>query len=180
LLNAVNITVDNDSCKAIVTLSNIRECDYFENIEWGDGTIDNGPFDADTMLMHVYTGSGSYNISLLAIEKDSAGFICFEKFIRDTINISCTVGTFELNEQHLIMLFPNPAKDEILLEFEILPGKDWQLHVFDISGKEVKSNMLESGERLQKLSLTEINKGIYFIQISKKGMPIWIKKLIKL
>ena len=62
--NAISITVDNDSCKATVNIGNLPDCDYFEYVNWGDGQQNNGPFTSGSMLMHVYSGSGTYVVSV--------------------------------------------------------------------------------------------------------------------
>ena len=89
--NEISISVDNDSCKATVNIGNIPDCDYIEYIDWGTNPpqISQGPFPPGSMAMNVYSASGTYIISYLAIELDDNGFICFEKIINDTITLVC-------------------------------------------------------------------------------------------
>ncbi|RMH14739.1 MAG: PKD domain-containing protein, partial [Gammaproteobacteria bacterium] len=89
VLNAISTTINNDSCKASLSIGNLPGCDYLEYINWGDGQQNTGPFAAGDMAMHTYGGAGTYEICFLAIEKDSNGFICFEKYLCDTITLNC-------------------------------------------------------------------------------------------
>ena len=91
VVNAVTITVDNDSCKATLNIGDLGDCnDYIEYVDWGiPGQISQGPFHSGDMPMQVYPGSGSYVVCYLAIELDAAGFICFEKLVCDTIDVVC-------------------------------------------------------------------------------------------
>ncbi|HLF65376.1 MAG TPA: T9SS type A sorting domain-containing protein, partial [Saprospiraceae bacterium] len=102
VMNAVSVSIDNGLCKATVSIGNMPDCDYLEGINWGDGSLNSGPFNSGDMSMHFYTGSGTYVISYLAIELDSNGLICFEKLLRDTIILDCV----DLCPNNLV---PNPS-----------------------------------------------------------------------
>lgn len=88
--NAVTVNMGNDLCKANLNIGDIGCNDLIEYVDWGDMQIDNGPFYAGEMPMHVYSGSGVYTICYLAIERDSNGVNCFEKLVCDTIDLPCT------------------------------------------------------------------------------------------
>jgi PKD repeat protein len=91
--NAVSISVNNALCKATVNIGNLRNCDEITNIQWGDATTSAGPFAAGSSPMHIYTISGTFVITYLAIERNPAtGLICFEYQKRDTIRLSCGVS----------------------------------------------------------------------------------------
>ncbi|MCB0661243.1 MAG: T9SS type A sorting domain-containing protein [Saprospiraceae bacterium] len=87
--NNTFLVIDTANCKVTLDLKNLLSCDSIESIDWGDGHIDFGPFGAQSMPMHSYSGSGTYLIAWLAQEWDTNGFICFEKWIQDTITINC-------------------------------------------------------------------------------------------
>ncbi len=89
--NAVSLAVDNAKCKATLNIGGLLGCDYIESINWGDGTIDVGPFVGGDMPMHTYAQSGTYVITWLAIEiNPHTGLICYEKFFQETIVVECT------------------------------------------------------------------------------------------
>ncbi|MBK9335746.1 MAG: hypothetical protein IPM98_03820 [Lewinellaceae bacterium] len=90
VMNATVVTVDTSLCKATLLIGNLPDCDVIEFINWGEGPNVFGPFMAGDMPMHTFSGSGSYIISYLAVERDPlTGLICFEKVLYDTITIVC-------------------------------------------------------------------------------------------
>ncbi|HMQ47389.1 MAG TPA: T9SS type A sorting domain-containing protein [Saprospiraceae bacterium] len=88
LENNVTLNVDNDLCKAILTVDNLPPCDQIQWIDWGDGNQDPGPPNGG-MGMHSYTGSGTYSVCYSAIELDNTGLVCMEKLVCDTIEVVC-------------------------------------------------------------------------------------------
>ncbi len=98
IANFISVTVDNANCKAKLNIGNLPMCDMIQWVNWGQGPQQNGPFAAGAMPMYTYTGSGTYIISFLVVEKNPAtGAICFEKIVRDTIKLvcdTCQCGTF--------------------------------------------------------------------------------------
>ena len=88
--NAVSVVVDNDACKVTLNIGDLPDCDLISNIGWGDGSFDPGPYPGPSMPMHTYAGSGTYVLTWLATESDpNTGLICFEKGLKDTINLVC-------------------------------------------------------------------------------------------
>ncbi len=91
--NAVSLSLQPNQCKVTLNVGTLPNCDYLEWVDWGDGSpIQYGTFGSNAMLMHTYSGSGTYVISYLAIEINPAtGLICFEKILRDTIQLQCGI-----------------------------------------------------------------------------------------
>lgn len=88
---AVTYTIDNASCTTTVNISDLPDCDYIQNINWGDGTNVPGPFTGGEILTHTYSGNGTFNITMLAIETNPVtGLICFEHFITRVITMNCS------------------------------------------------------------------------------------------
>lgn len=89
--SAVTYTVDNSNCTATINIGDLPDCDYLQNINWGDGTNMSGPFTGGEVLAHTYIGNGSYTISMLAIETNpTTGFNCFEHVISREISLNCS------------------------------------------------------------------------------------------
>lgn len=89
---------------------------------------------------------------------------------------SCELLSVEdINAVQTINLYPNPAKDK----FEILNDKQLPLSVviYDVAGNKIKtieSSLLKN----QSFSLTNLNSGVYLVEISS-GDQRTIKRLIK-
>lgn len=100
--HATSINIDPTICKATLNIGNIPPCDFIEQVKWGDGWVDSGPYSGNSMVMHTYSQSGTYVISWQAVEKDSNGFYCLEKQFSDTITVRCD----SLCPRNLV---PNPS-----------------------------------------------------------------------
>jgi hypothetical protein len=92
VMNAINISVNNSSCKATVDINGLPECHSIENINWGDGNIDLGPFENGDSPMHTYSSGDNYTISISAVSYDFSTFpesLCFMKTFIDSVEINC-------------------------------------------------------------------------------------------
>lgn len=101
--NAITVSVNNDLCKATVAVGTLLECDEVTQIEWGDGTIDPGPFPSGVMPMHTYANSGTYLIKVTVVEFDDNMVPCFTHEIQRTITLeceSCECGPWEFELSH--------------------------------------------------------------------------------
>ncbi|MBI5916724.1 MAG: T9SS type A sorting domain-containing protein, partial [Bacteroidetes bacterium] len=87
--NNVTVTVDNNLCKATLNIGDIGCDDYIEWVDWDFPSQQQGSYFPGDMPMHSYSGSSTYVICYLAIERDTNGLICFEKLVCDTIDILC-------------------------------------------------------------------------------------------
>ena len=87
----------------------------------------------------------------------------------------CTVGIKEYFNSNDISVYPNPAEDKINLEF--VEAKSYSFLIKDISGRTV---IKESESQFQKteINFSELNSGIYFLEI-KNGNNTLIRKIIK-
>lgn len=97
LMSAVSVSVDNSQCKATLNINNLNPCDSIQRVNWGDGNVQSGPFLDGSMTMHNYNSSGTYVITILGLEYNQNGQICFEKELRDTIQLVCDTCTCKTN-----------------------------------------------------------------------------------
>ncbi len=82
-----------------------------------------------------------------------------------------------------ILIFPNPAKNEVNLTFEISNKKIKTVEVefYNILGQKVKNTQLKNiyGNSLKTLDIKDFPKGIYLINILEDGQKVTSRKLIK-
>lgn len=82
----------------------------------------------------------------------------------------------EISKQ--ISLFPNPGKDNIYLDFGNALTGNVQLRVIDVQGRTVKAfNRNVNGQT--ELNISDIEKGMYFIQISDGNTTVATKRFVK-
>jgi len=102
-------------------------------------------------------------------------------FSMDNFTIQSTVGIKELSNTSNISLFPNPTKQDLFLKFESSALSELNILVFDITGKVVQNNTIQSsiGENQIKINTENYDAGIYFIELND-GFVSKKMKFIKL
>jgi hypothetical protein len=100
-----------------------------------------------------------------------AGGLAFYKGIPFT-----NVEIIESKKEELL-LFPNPARDYITIQ---IPSDyiNAQLQIFDISGRMIINNQLHENERSHSIALNNLQKGLYFVVLSKQGMRSISNKML--
>lgn len=73
-----------------------------------------------------------------------------------------------------ISIFPNPVKDEFLIDGAILNNRNMQLKIYSISGNLVYESILVNN----KVNIQSLSSGIYFLVI-ETGDERWLGKIIK-
>lgn len=70
-----------------------------------------------------------------------------------------------------IYAYPNPVKDELMIDFANMNAGSYLLTICDISGREIMNSEMEIGTApaLHKISLAEYGNGIYFIRVVSAG-----------
>jgi PKD repeat protein len=162
-------------------------------IDWDN----NGTFDSDEKVLddNVDSGNaGSYSATVsvtpptdvvtgipltmrvISVTRDS-GNSCGEGLIKRAdeygVLVNATLNTKTVNTSQL-KLFPNPVQDELTLTLQNnAPLSAYE--IYDISGKKVMTSTLNQSNRIQ---VSELSKGMYFIKI-KAGNLEMIGKFIK-
>lgn len=97
-----------------------------------------------------------------------------------TGNVSA--GIKESEKPSNTKIYPNPANDIILIDFETKSTEFLTYKLYDAQGKEVKLLMralTKAGENQFTLSLAPLENGVYFLEISNENQKILTKKIIK-
>lgn len=85
------------------------------------------------------------------------------------------------NEKAKLKLFPNPAQNEVYLNFNLEKSSDISLSLYNQLGQEVKTfaqGILEVGEQTLKLDLTGISSGVYSAVLFENEAKIATRKLV--
>lgn len=142
--------------------------------DFGDGTNS-----TDSFPTHVYASNGLYNVCLAV--SDGSG--CFSTFC-DTVGFADVanktangftlnvirnlnqVGVEDLATVNQIKLYPNPAKDELFIEFndQKLGGP---LYITDLLGNTIQVVNVKTQSGRIALDIQDLKPGIYFVNQSK-------------
>jgi hypothetical protein len=77
--------------------------------------------------------------------------------------------------------FPNPAKDEVNINFALAQAGNVEITLFDVTGKQVENVKLEqlpSGSHSTKISVSSLNAGIYMYSIKSQNAQAFSKLTI--
>ena len=102
-------------------------------------------------------------------------------FSMDNFTTQSTVGINELTIASNISLFPNPANQNVYLNYESNSQSEINVQIFDITGKELTQYQFQTsvGKNQQKLNTETLQAGVYFIEVSD-GISSKKIKFIKL
>jgi hypothetical protein len=149
---------------------------------WGDATTSTGQFPS-----HTYAASGTYTICLLMTATDSGGTcndsFCLTQIIArmkgvnamhsiTIIDPNASNGINNLTSISKLNLYPNPASSE--LNIEMNNEKVIDLKITSIDGHV----SLQSSLTQNKINISELNSGIYFIEVMT-DLNIYRAKFLK-
>ena len=96
------------------------------------------------------------------------------------IMMECTTGVENKSEKEQFLVYPTPANNKIFIATENAESGNYQLIIFDVSGREVYSSFPASvsGSKFIVGDLRGLQEGIYFLQVSTDGNPLFMQKII--
>lgn len=102
----------------------------------------------------------------------------------DNINIydPATVGLEENEFLNYVEVFPNPATNNLTLNYNLKTSGKLKVDLLDISGRLVESVFVgnkPAGEHTQKIQVNDLSPGIYFVRISINGRQVTRKLVVQ-
>jgi len=103
-------------------------------------------------------------------------------FYLDDINLT---GTTDLKNQNQVMnfsVFPNPANQDVYINFDLLENKTIEIKLMDVLGRTAKlitKQIMEAGNHEEKIQISDLSKGIYFVNLSIDGVTITQKLVVE-
>ena len=107
-------------------------------------------------------------------------YIAWSNGIVDSFeSVKFRTGTNEIIENNNFVMYPNPANENVIITLNANQKSEGNVNLFDIKGALVKSinTQLVAGMNSVNLSLTDLPKGMYFVQINSNESTL-TKKLI--
>jgi len=91
-------------------------------------------------------------------------------FQGSSYNLNSPAGISMLNKiDETIQIFPDPAKDNLFLQFELIENQPVEVKIFNYMGSLVKNCMVGKGiigENNFQLNIEDLSEGVYFAQIN--------------
>ncbi|NLE63716.1 MAG: T9SS type A sorting domain-containing protein [Bacteroidales bacterium] len=92
-----------------------------------------------------------------------------------TLNVSLAIK--EQQETFKVMVYPNPAHNYIDIQFSSVDLRNKEMELSDITGKLLKKQILN--RNVERMDLSELTKGMYFLTIKGDNHVLKILKIIK-
>jgi len=138
--------------------------------------LNNGFFEGNAVELKVWNSDTGeeMNLSSEVVEGDMVYNRQASVFVAMS---ELTVGVDELTAFNIeIDVYPNPATDNVNIRFSAMPEIGAAISIFDISGKQLISRVIESD--ITVMNIENLKSGVYFVKIPVKG-GIATRKLIK-
>lgn len=107
-----------------------------------------------------YLGNGVYSAEVYSV----AFPLCRTVANPDTVNVS-GIEEMAFNSIYNLSVYPNPNNGKFTLKFTAEEAQNIRLHIEDMIGQTVVDKQIQnfSGDYLEELDLTALNKGVYFV-----------------
>jgi hypothetical protein len=136
--------------------------------------------DVGELTTSLYGGNWYYYFYDWKIEKEKI------ECISDRVEANASINTVSTSELEGLLTgfttFPNPAQDEVNISFDALENMDMTVELYDMTGREVramKAFSVNAGTQVKNIKLTDLAKGIYYIQLSTNGRSIQQKIIVQ-
>lgn len=138
----------------------------------------NGQTSTGASPIATYTQTGTYLVRLISTVADGCSNVAEKNIV-----VLQTSSASELpgNAANNVVLFPNPATDEILLAFEKKISATWSIRINDLLGRDVRTinNAGMSTDGTLRVDVSQLPSGVYVVFLQTDGQPYWSGKFFK-
>jgi PKD repeat protein len=112
---------------------------------------------------HTYASNGSYVVTLIATH------IYGVDSVSKTINVIATSVSEEVSAFNNFVMYPNPTRENVTIDFNLIKSETVSISVMDLSGKEiisVPSSRMNVGKQSMELNTSELSEGMYIVRVN--------------
>lgn len=124
------------------------------------------------------TGTGSSSYSIGQIDYLYKGV---NAEVMEGVQVAFEITTLSVNEsdtnENGILLYPNPFRDLLYLDFTSNSYRDSNYQLFDAQGKLIRQDKITQSK--SELNFSDLPSAMYIIKINQEGRDIKIFKIIK-
>lgn len=142
------------------------------------------PAPSDWVQVHVTNIGSNYFVSNMQLkfsfESDGGNNLFLDEINLYQGNPS-TTGISELAGLDNLILYPNPAEDELNIQFSVNENADVQLVVQDIMGKQIRTELIKAttGKNLVMMNTSDLSSGMYFMNIVQENTKKTVQFIVK-
>jgi PKD repeat protein len=126
--------------------------------KFGDGATAN-----TKNATHTYTSNGNYTVTLIATH------IYGVDSVSKTINVIATSVSEEVSAFNNFVMYPNPTRENVTIDFNLIKSETVSVSIMDLSGKEIISlpaSRMNVGKQSMELSTSELSEGMYIVRVN--------------
>lgn len=166
---SIDFTVSEEEILVDESIDFTSQIGQTQNVFWnfGDGTTS-----TDRNPSHIYTMAGFYVITLTTTSANGCSSSASMR-IEVVEDMETSIQTISSN--NAILVYPNPAHDQVTIELEKASSVRWQL--LDALGRQVQVNIAPTFEQRFTLNLQNIPSGIYYLQLQFEEESV-VKKIM--
>lgn len=155
LADIVNLSVDfTDISSGMVT-------------EWSWDFGDGSPVSTEQNPNHVFSEEGVYEVVLTV-----SNGICYSTY-QQMIEVGAMTGSIELNQLPGLRIYPNPASDEVTVEFMESFAGPMKLRISNAAGSLVNTQSILSGTKKFSVNTSALPAGTYQFQVAgEEGLTV--------
>ncbi|MCY7409468.1 MAG: T9SS type A sorting domain-containing protein, partial [Chitinophagales bacterium] len=132
---------------------------------WDKGFIISGS------AYHWYDSLGIYSQDVWLVKLDSNGCL--------VPNCFTNIGTFEINDALEMQLFPNPAHEQTIINYNLPASQnEASIILYDLQGRILRKEKLNAARHQINFDLTPFVAGVYLVEL-KTPIGTITKKLLK-
>ena len=135
----------------------------------GGGTF-SGPGVSGTNFNNQISGLGTFSI-LYTYDSNRCSDTAIEH-----VTVSICSGMEDIAVNDGILIFPNPAKDEINVQWEIVSGQ-WSVELYDVTGQQLLEKKYISNTQSLMFRTQQLSNGVYFLKFQMQGGTSIMKKV---
>lgn len=119
-------------------------------------------------------------VHIVAFLQDELTRDIYQVVSDDTSKVNDNPGVgIKISEHNVeVNVYPNPAKDLLVVEFSEIPNNDQRIEIWSTNGKMVLSEKLFKGVSRFEADVQNFNNGLYFVRIVDKTRVLATKKLV--
>lgn len=119
-------------------------------------------------------------VHIVAFLQDELTRDIYQVVSDDTSKVNDNPGVgIKISEHNVeVNVYPNPAKDLLVVEFSEIPNNDQRIEIWSTNGKMVLSEKLFKGVSRFEADVQNFNNGLYFVRILDKTRVLATKKLV--
>ena len=173
LINPIPIIVANAHKTIVKPGENVNFSEFGSTAvtyswEFGDGdTL------GEAVGSHSYASTGIYHAVLRGKFGNCYGYDTV------TIIVDRTASIGELKSEDLFELYPNPAHEEIFLNFKNKDLKNMAINIYDGFGRLILQDDVNQSISTKRIDINPLAKGMYQLQLSNSEVNVWSKFIVR-